>query len=349
MYSNWEKYMTQQQKQAKILVLDHDPEYVGACRDSLEVDTLYTYALEAGRFEDAEQLVGCNNYACVLITHSPEYNGFNLVKYIHSLPVAQRPAIVLTTRDDDANVAVQALKVGANDYLSKAAMTPETMVQAVRNAIELQMRARKDAQDKDEYEHMALHDALTGLANRTLFNNRLEHSINLSQRNNQKLAVLMIDLDGFKQVNDTYGHDAGDAVLTELSGRLSERLRRTDTLARLGGDEFAILLEGIASPTDTYHVIRRILEADDTPITYNGAILEIGMSVGFAVFPDSSQDRQKLLATADHTMYAAKRNGGGFAKPEDFPAPQDIHRVSPVAVAKLPEQAGDAPLTAMAS
>jgi diguanylate cyclase (GGDEF)-like protein len=348
MYSNVEKFMNTNTKQAKILVIDHDLEYVEACRDSLEVDTLYTYSLEAGRYESAEMMLNEHDYACILITHTPETDGFALVKYVHSLPMKQRPAIVMTTRDDDAAVAVQALKVGANDYLSKAAMTPETMVQAVRTAIELQNRQRKEAADKDEYEHMALHDGLTGLANRTLFNNRLEHSVNLSQRNNQKLAILMIDLDGFKSVNDTYGHDAGDFVLTELSGRLEQCLRRTDTLARLGGDEFAILLEGIATPTDTYHVIRRVLEADDDPIEYNGTKLDIGMSVGFAVFPDTSQELPQLMATADHTMYAAKRNGGGFARPEEFPEPQEIHRIQPVATAKLPEMGSETP-TAMAS
>ncbi len=163
-----------------------------------------------------------------------------------------------------------------------------------------------------ELERMALHDALTGLPNRTLFNDRIERAIGAAKRARLSMAVLLLDLDRFKDVNDTLGHDVGDLLLTEVGPRLQKPLRETDTVARLGGDEFAILLPG---PTDlevACRVAERIVDGLRHPFDIRGLVLEIGVSIGVALYPEHGQSGPELLQHADVAMYAAKRGPTGF-------------------------------------
>ncbi len=165
----------------------------------------------------------------------------------------------------------------------------------------------------EELERLALHDALTGLPNRLLLDDRLRQGLLQAQRRGEPLAVLLLDLNGFKQVNDTLGHHMGDRLLQQLAPRLAGPLRKSDTLARLGGDEFAVLL---APPTDLEEAGRaaeRLVASLAEPFTIDGARLEVGASVGVALYPDHGVDAAELLRRADAAMYAAKRSGLGFA------------------------------------
>jgi len=161
-----------------------------------------------------------------------------------------------------------------------------------------------------ELREQALHDALTGLPNRTLLNDRLTSAIAGAQRQNVALSVLLLDLDGFKEVNDTSGHHAGDLVLVEVASRLSGALRESDTAARLGGDEFVVLLPGTPL-VGAIETARTLLELIGAPITIDGSARKVGASVGIAVFPDDGPGAEVLLARADTAMYEAKRAGGG--------------------------------------
>jgi diguanylate cyclase (GGDEF)-like protein/PAS domain S-box-containing protein len=163
-----------------------------------------------------------------------------------------------------------------------------------------------------ELERMALHDALTGLPNRTLFNDRIERAISAARRADQSMAVLLLDLDRFKDVNDTLGHDMGDLLLTEVGPRLQRPLRETDTVARLGGDEFAILLPGPTDLTTACRVAERIVDGLRHPFDIRGLILEVGVSIGVALYPEHGQTGPELLQHADVAMYAAKRGPTGF-------------------------------------
>lgn len=159
--------------------------------------------------------------------------------------------------------------------------------------------------------HRALHDALTGLPNRTLLDDRLEAAIAIAQRNFTPLSLLLLDLDGFKKINDTLGHEAGDVVLVEVARRLSGALRASDTAARLGGDEFVVLLPGtpLVGAADTARVLVDVISR---PITIGLAHPMVGASIGVAVFPDQGRDAKTLLAAADAAMYSVKQNGGGY-------------------------------------
>jgi diguanylate cyclase (GGDEF)-like protein/PAS domain S-box-containing protein len=168
--------------------------------------------------------------------------------------------------------------------------------------------ARRDDQ---RMRHLALHDPLTGLPNRFLLNDRIEHAIGVARRESSRLALLFIDLDRFKEVNDTYGHDLGDQVLKEIGGRLRSCLRDTDTVARIGGDEFVVLLENV-DETDRCAVIAgHLLAAVAQPMEINGRSLHVGASIGAAFFPEDCSNADELMKLADMAMYAAKRDGRG--------------------------------------
>jgi diguanylate cyclase len=175
-----------------------------------------------------------------------------------------------------------------------------------------------------ELERMALHDALTGLPNRTLLSNRIEHAIRSAQRTGDHMAILLLDLDRFKDVNDTLGHQVGDQLLTEVGPRLERPLRASDTVARLGGDEFAILLVG---PTDLQmacRVAERVVEALRHPFAIQHLALEVGISIGVALYPEHGTTASELLQHADVAMYAAKRDQLGFVV---YSAESDTHSV----------------------
>ncbi len=166
---------------------------------------------------------------------------------------------------------------------------------------------------------MASFDNLTGLPNRNLLNDRLGQALAHAGRNNGIMAVGFVDLDRFKVINDTLGHDAGDELLKEIARRLSGSLRSCDTVARQGGDEFVVVLTDLARPEDATVVAQKLLEALSPPVTLNGREIIPGASIGFAVYPKDGDNLQTLLMSADKAMYAAKQAGRGqyrFFDPE---------------------------------
>ena len=156
---------------------------------------------------------------------------------------------------------------------------------------------------------VASHDALTGLFNRSMFGQRLQQALAQAQRHDRRLAVLFIDLDGFKLVNDTLGHDAGDVLLAELAHRLRECMREGDTLGRMGGDEFVVLIEGYGEETQLLEVARKILETVAQPLLLREGSYGVTASIGIATFPQDGRDASDLLKNADIAMYRAKEQG----------------------------------------
>jgi diguanylate cyclase (GGDEF)-like protein len=165
-------------------------------------------------------------------------------------------------------------------------------------------------QERASTEHRATHDGLTTLPNRMLFTDRLDRAIAHARRNDLPVGVLFIDLDRFKDVNDTFGHAAGDQLLNTVASRLLTCARDEDTVARLGGDEFAVLLPHLRSPSDVVVVAQRILDALGEPVTVAGKRMLAGGSIGVAVFPDDGASTPEILASADAAMYRAKDRPG---------------------------------------
>jgi diguanylate cyclase (GGDEF)-like protein/PAS domain S-box-containing protein len=171
---------------------------------------------------------------------------------------------------------------------------------------------RKDIEE--HMKHMAQYDALTHLPNRALFEDRLHQAISAAQRNKEHLALMFIDLDKFKPVNDTYGHGIGDLLLKEVATRIQDCLRDSDTAARIGGDEFVILLPAIESAVDASKVGEKIRISLNQPFVLAGNTLRIGSSIGVAVYPQHGSNEKLLVKSADIAMYHAKKNGRNNVK-----------------------------------
>lgn len=163
--------------------------------------------------------------------------------------------------------------------------------------------------------YLATHDPLTGLPNRTLFSDRLHHALSLAGRSNTKIAVMFIDLDGFKSVNDAFGHEMGDQVLKRIAKRLNACVRKSDTLARFSGDEFTLIVENITNPDDAAVIAKKILKKLSIPLMEQGQQITITASIGISIYPNDGEDEKNLLKRADAAMYQVKntsKNGFRF-------------------------------------
>lgn len=181
----------------------------------------------------------------------------------------------------------------------------EELVAARTSALEktvAELRARQK-----QLETIANHDALTGLANRSLLEDRFQGATERAKRSGEHFALLMIDLDGFKAVNDTYGHAAGDAVLVTVAQRLVAALRNCDSAARLGGDEFIVIVESLSAPLVASQVIRNLAEVLAGSMQLpTGEVVTIGASIGAAIYPEDGSDLVQMMSVADQAMYQRK-------------------------------------------
>ncbi len=179
-----------------------------------------------------------------------------------------------------------------------------------RHVLEFKLEAVKERAQADR--HDAVHDPLTGLPNRVLFNDRLEHGLAQARRQGWSLAVMFIDLDNFKTINDTHGHAAGDSVLKEVAARLSECVRDDDTISRHGGDEFLYLLTEVKDTQGLSTVAEKLLDSIQAPcsVTVEGLtfVAEVSASVGISIFPKNGTTADTLIHSADKAMYEAKKN-----------------------------------------
>ncbi|MBN2146164.1 MAG: EAL domain-containing protein [Anaerolineales bacterium] len=233
------------------------------------------------------------------------------------------PTIVITGLGDE-EIAVRAMKQGASDYLTKDAYgnylktLPPVMANAIRHKraenelVQYRQNLEKMVVRRtEELEHLATHDPLTGLPNRTLFSDRLQHALAIANRRDGQGAILLIDLDDFKAINDAFSHDDGDEFLKVIAGRFTECLRECDTVARIGGDEFAILLENI-DQNDVSFVAQKLNLALARPVMIRDNSLIATASIGISLFPHDGQAVQQLLKNADLAMYQAKENKNTF-------------------------------------
>lgn len=209
------------------------------------------------------------------------------------------------------DIAAYALSVPAwVGLLIVAIVTPFIVFQAIAGyqqaMLELLDEARKQ---HEQIQQLATHDQLTGLPLPNLAADRLQVALHAARRAGKKVALLFIDLDGFKNVNDTLGHEAGDHVLQEVARRLLKAIRAEDTAARVGGDEFIVVLGGLPDDRVAAQIAKRAMQAISAPIDYAGVQTSVGVSIGMGVFPDHADDAQGLRRAADAAMYRMKRTG----------------------------------------
>ena len=211
------------------------------------------------------------------------------------------PVIVLTHSDDDP-VAIEMVKCGAQDYLIKGQSDGALILKTVRYAIERKLSDR-------HLRYLSHHDKLTGLANRELFKDRLAQAVARAERSGNLVALLFLDLDRFKSINDMLGHLVADKLLVAVAERLKTCVRNVDTIARLGGDEFTIVLEDVATPFDAELVCRKVVGALEDPLEIEDQEIYATASIGVTFFPTDATEVTGLIRNADVAMYRAKEDG----------------------------------------
>lgn len=231
----------------------------------------------------------------------PDAHGLATVSQMRE--AARSTPIVILSRTEDEELALQALQVGAQEYLLIGRPGGNELTRSIMYAIERQRL-------EDQLAYLAQYDHLTGLVNRALFRDRLAQAMSRTTRESKMLAVVFVDLDGFKEVNDQHGHTLGDTLIRSASQRLRGCVRKTDTLARLGGDQFSVICEGIRNNDDAILVCQKVHDALGQPFFLEGEQVTVGASIGAALFPQDANDPERLLACADDAMYRAKRAGG---------------------------------------
>jgi diguanylate cyclase (GGDEF)-like protein len=285
-----------------VLIVDDDEGLLVAIRALLEGMPAELVCVRSGEAALAE--LERREYAVVLLDVSMRgLDGFETAELIKARPATRSlPIIFLTGRIDEEQMR-RGYAVGAVDYLLKP-FDPEILQKKVAFFVEL-ARLRLEA---DVLMHRALHDELTGLPNRTLLLDRLALALARIRREDGWLSVLFIDLDNFKTVNDTFGHQAGDAVLVAAGSRLRAAIRESDTAARYGGDEFVILCEHFADGEQAESLAERVREVFARPIRVDELEVEIEVSpsIGIVRTGDASSSAQELIRAADADMLAAK-------------------------------------------
>jgi diguanylate cyclase (GGDEF)-like protein len=190
---------------------------------------------------------------------------------------------------------------------------PQYAISMIENITDRKAAEEELRRQSELNEYQAMHDGLTGLPNRTLFYDRIRQAVLSAGREGGRVAVMMMDVDRFKEINDTLGHHVGDALLEKLAKRLKDVLRTSDTVARLGGDEFGLLFPQHSEPEDVAIVLERIREAVEEPIMLEGMSLAIEASIGVAFWPEHGQNVETLLQHADTAMYQAKEENVSYA------------------------------------
>ena len=284
-----------------LMVADH-PEDIRLLEDMLANAGTDQFTLQhVSSITHAVDTLAQQRYDVLLLDLSlPDGHGFSNINKIQAT-APNLPVIILSNISDE-QLALRAVMAGAQDYLVKQRDDVHLLMRAMRYAIE-----RKHIDRRLLY--LAHYDNLTNLPNRTLFRDRMNRALSHAQRTARRVALLFLDLDHFKAINDTLGHDAGDDLLIAVARRLETCVRKNDTVARLGGDEFTAILENIDHADDAAAVAQKIVDTLSRSFCINGQELFVTVSIGIALFPTCGLDPATLIKNADTALYSAKDNG----------------------------------------
>jgi len=283
-----------------ILIADDDPSIRLVLKHTMEQSGYHVIEASNG-LEAVQAAIRLTPDLILMDAVMPEMDGFRATQEIKKITDCQEtPILMATSLDDDQSIA-RAFDVGACDYITKPFNWSVLKHRTIR------MLFAADAERK--IRHLAYHDSLTGLPNRMLFMDRIDQAISRAQRERGKFALLYIDIDHFKVINDSMGHAAGDQLLNIVSQRLTDVLRKTDTIARLGGDEFTIIIEDLEAAELVVQVAKNILATLDKPVEIFEKEVHIGGSIGIALYPQDGESFGTLLKNSDTAMYKAKELG----------------------------------------
>ena len=292
-----------------VLLVGGDAEAADALHDTLDqsrsISFLFTHAERLSAAVNALRSTAID--VMLLLVSKDDEDGLGLLAQAR-IRAPDLPIVILSENDDEEE-ALQALRIGARGFLLQSEVNTRLLVTTLTAALGSHKTILQLNQARERARHMATHDQLTGLPNRLLFNDRLSQAVAVARRNRQKLAVLFLDLDGFKTVNDTLGHAVGDGLLRGVAGHLTEALRGSDTAARLGGDEFGMLLTNLSGELDAANVAGKVLDALAKPMNLRDRSIFTTASIGIATFPRNGLEPEELVKKADTAMYHAKERG----------------------------------------
>ncbi|TAL85036.1 MAG: diguanylate cyclase [Rhodanobacter sp.] len=319
----------------KILVVDDTHANIVAMRRLLA--DCGAELIEAASGNQALALCLDHDFALILLdVNMPDMDGFEVAALLgETEQLRETPVIFVTAAYADDLARLKGYRSGAVDYIAKpindAILQSKVRVflelhgartqlqQALGKISERNRQLQAEIVERERVEkqvrHQATHDMLTGLPNRVLFHDRLHTAIQRAQRQQQNFALVLLDIDGFKQVNDQYGHPAGDALLQQIAARLLAQLRESDTVARLGGDEFALILENVSEPQQALRLCHKLCETLGAPYTLDVGDTAVGVqisaSIGLAPYRGhhGTDGDERLIKAADSAMYEAKRSG----------------------------------------
>lgn len=293
-----------QQKLRILLVEDDQDDYI-LTREILDEAFGQGHLLDWARsYSEALEAISLARHDVYLFDYRlGSHNGLDLIRRITGSHLYSSPVILLTGMES-REVDMRAMEFGATDYLVKSQLCAPLIERSIRYAIE----QKKTEQRLLKLAHF---DPLTGLANRSLFHSRLEENIAHAKRVQDKLALLLLDLDHFKEINDSLGHPVGDVLLCKVGEQLSACIRETDIVARLGGDEFVIIATHLRDDENASNLAQRIIDAIKKGVELESQWLSTSTSIGIAIYPRDGTDADELLKNADLALYQAKDAGRG--------------------------------------
>ena len=303
----------------RLLLVEDDPEEAELTRRLLQRAQRARYEVErVSTAEEGLQRITADRFdICLADLYLPGRDGLAFLRTLRARDV-QLP-VVLYSGYAEEEVENLAIDLGAADFLDKEELDTVRLDRCLRFAI-----AR--SQDLARLDRLAQYDELTGLANRALFRDRLDKALAAARRHRSLVGVVLLDLNGFKAVNDRLGHAAGDALLRQVGERLRATLRETDTVARLGGDEFAMVFEDLRRAEDAAIIGRKILDAVAPAFRFDREPVRISASIGMVLYPRDGDTAEQLIERADAAMYRAKREGGNLCRFHDPVLDREIAR-----------------------
>jgi len=301
-----------------VLVVDDDPMIRMLVVESLQQIGFTVEEAENGA-EATAFMDRCEPDVVLLDVLMPEMDGFQACQAIRALPQGEHVPILMMTGLDDIHSIDHAFEMGATDFITKP-LNYAILGHRVRYMLRTMQAFESVRKSKKEIHRLAFYDALTDLPNRRLFGDRLQQAVESARRNNHLMAILFIDIDNFKRINDSFGHSIGDKLLRTVASQLVACLRRCDSVSRdydeeqvsvsrLGGDEFTVLLTHLQKAEDTARIAKRIIDAVSVPFLLGDEEVVVTPSIGISVFPYDGEGVEELVKNADTAMFHAKEKG----------------------------------------
>ncbi|WP_219017693.1 putative bifunctional diguanylate cyclase/phosphodiesterase [Shewanella algae] len=292
-----------------LLLIDDDEIDRAAIIRALDQSSLAFKVMEANCAQSGLEFACQQRFDGILLDYMlPDANGLEVLSRLNE-SAGEQTAVVMISRYEDDKLAQRCIELGAQDFLLKDEVNTSRLTRAIRNAKQRASMALALRQSHEKLKELAEHDSLTKLVNRYGFELCLNRTLSQVKRHQDMLAVILLDLDDFKGINDTLGHQVGDILLVEVANRLSAALREGDLIARLGGDEFVVLVTESENRYFPMAVANRLQRAFEEPFPLGEHDVLIGASIGIAAYSDSVCDSSELLKCADIAMYRAKKVG----------------------------------------